>query len=88
MWKSSLFLALTVCLIMSHQSEALLSQYEKKDNSDLTMLFLLMMMMNNQQQQQQPMSRIIYAPVPSYGHNVGYGGGMFGGYGFGYGGMY
>ncbi|KAL5018357.1 hypothetical protein ScPMuIL_004079 [Solemya velum] len=84
MWKRTLFLALSVCLMMSLQADALLSKYaEEKEDDDLTMFLFLMMFMNQNQNQQQPIPQIIYAPMPSYDHKGGYGGGMFGGMGYG-----
>ncbi|KAL5018355.1 hypothetical protein ScPMuIL_004077 [Solemya velum] len=81
MWKSTLFLALSVCLLMSPHADALLSQLaaEERENDDMTMLLFLMMFMNQNQNQQQQMPQIIYAPM----HKGGYGGGMFGGMWYG-----
>ncbi|KAL5019072.1 hypothetical protein ScPMuIL_004794 [Solemya velum] len=81
MWKSTLFLALSVCLMFTMNFEsvnALASQRYKKDNDFLPFLmFMMMMNNNNNNQKQQP--QVIYAQ-PSF---VGLGKGMIGGYGYG-----
>ncbi|KAL5019077.1 hypothetical protein ScPMuIL_004800 [Solemya velum] len=79
MWKSTLFLALTVCLMstMNFQNvDALASRRYKDDNDFLPFLMLMMMMNNNNNKNQKHHAQVIYAQ-PSLGK------GMMGGYGYG-----
>ncbi|KAL5018288.1 hypothetical protein ScPMuIL_004010 [Solemya velum] len=77
MWKSTLFLALTVCLMFTMNIESVDALASRgKDDNDFLPFLMLMMMMNGggfgNQKQQQP--QVIFAqPGMGYGIGSGYG---------------
>ncbi|KAL5018965.1 hypothetical protein ScPMuIL_004687 [Solemya velum] len=81
MWKSTLFLALTVCLMFTMNFEGSSALMSRKNDDDdlLPFLFLMMMMGNNGFGNQQKQTQKIIVGQPSFG---GYGKGMMGGYGY------